>query len=254
MPSIERQEPPYLQVVRHIREQILSGHLAEGDTVPSARQITRDWQVAMATAMKALSTLRAEGLVRAVPGKGTIVDAKQHRSAHDRSAAVLRTGRIYPPGHYARILSAELTTAPEHVADALHLAVDSPVIRRQRVTFDNNDVPLSTSVSWFDGALASQAPLLLQTERIVQGTARYIEEQTGRSRGPLEQDTTYLEAEAASEEEARTLNITVGSPIMRGHNFYRDVDGEVIEYGDSAALKGLKVRIGPDQETDGKTN
>lgn len=77
MPSIQREEPPYLQVARHIREQILSGELTEGDPVPSARQITRDWNVAMATAMKALATLRTEGLVRAVPGKGTIVDATE---------------------------------------------------------------------------------------------------------------------------------------------------------------------------------
>lgn len=254
MPSIERPEPPYLQVVRHIREQILSGQLPEGSAVPSARQITRDWDVAMATAMKAITTLRAEGLIRSLPGKGTFVESKQHRSAHDRSAAVLRTGRIYPPGHYARILSAELVAAPEHVADALHLAPSSPVIRRQRVTYDTNNVPLSTSVSWFDGGLAGQAPLLLQTERIVQGTARYIEEQTGRTRGPLEQDTTYLEAEEASEEEATALGITAGAPILRGHNFYRDVDGEVIEYGDSAALKGLKVRIGPDSDNSGNGN
>lgn len=254
MPSIERQEPPYLQVVRHIREQIISGQLSDGDVVPSARQITRDWDVAIATAMKALSTLRAEGLVRAIPGKGTVVEAKQHRSAHDRSAAVLSTGRIYPPGHYARILSAELAPAPEHVADALHLAESSPVIRRQRVTYDSNNIPLSTSVSWFDGALANQAPLLLQAERIVQGTARYIEEQTGRVRGPLEQDTTYLEAGEASEEEARALNIAMGSPILRGQNIYRDIDGEVIEYGDSAALKGLKVRIGLAPKSDGNGN
>lgn len=253
MPSIERPEPPYLQVVRHIREQILSGQLPAGSTVPSARQITRDWNVAMATAMKAISTLRAEGLIRSVPGKGTFVESKQYRNAHDHSTAVLRTGRIYPPGHYARILSAELAAAPEHVADALHLAVSSPVIRRQRVTFDVNDMPLSTSVSWFDGALAGQAPLLLQTERIVQGTARYIEEQTGRVHGPLEQDTTYLEADEASEEEARALDIPVGSPILRGRNFYRDVDGEVLEYGNSAALKGLQVRIGPDPERDGNS-
>lgn len=51
VPSIERAEPPNLQVVRHIREQIRSGHLAEaeGDTVPSARQIAADWNVALAT-------------------------------------------------------------------------------------------------------------------------------------------------------------------------------------------------------------
>lgn len=250
MPSIERQEPPYLQVVRHIRDQIISGQLSEGDVVPSARRIAQEWDVAMATAMKALSTLRAEGLVKGVPGKGTVVESRHHRSAHDRTAAVLKTGRIYPPGHYAKITSAELVAAPEQVADALGLQPQAPVIRRQRITFDANDTPLSTSVSWFDGAFAAHAPLLLQAERILQGTARYVEEQTGRARGPVDQDTTYLEAAEASEEEADALRIPVGSSVLRGQNFYRDVEGEVLEYGESTALKGLKVRIGKNDEED----
>lgn len=248
MPSIERPEPAYLQVVRHIRDQIASGQLADGDPVPSARQITREWGVAMATATKALTTLRAEGLTRSIVGKGTVVEALQHRSAHDRTAAVQRTGRIYPPGHYARIVSAELTAAPEHVADALHLDPSAPVIRRERITYDANGVPLSTSVSWFDGELANSAPLLLEAERIRQGTAHYITEQTGRERRPAEHDTTYLEAEAANATEAEALNIPQQSPVLRGRNFYRDVNGDVIEYGESTALKGLKVRIGPDDE------
>ena len=60
MPVVERPEPPYLQIVRHIREQITAGELAEGDHVPSARKLATDWGVALATAVKALSTLRAE--------------------------------------------------------------------------------------------------------------------------------------------------------------------------------------------------
>lgn len=248
MPRIERAEPAYLQVVRHVREQIVSGQLPEGAAVPSARQISQQWEISLATAMKALTTLRAEGLVSAVPGKGTTVASKQHRSAHDRTTAVFRTGRIYPPGHYAQIRSAALVAAPDQVADALNLPPSSPVIRRERVTFDADSTPLSMSTSWFDGAFAAQAPLLLGTERIVQRTARYIEEQTGRARGPLDQDTTYLAAAAANEQEASSLNIPVGTPVLRGRNFFRDTDGDVLEYGESTALEGLQVRIGRNEE------
>ena len=64
---------PYLRIVAEIRGRIERGDLAPGDPVPSARQITRDWGVAIATATKVLTTLRYEGLVRAVPGVGTLV-------------------------------------------------------------------------------------------------------------------------------------------------------------------------------------
>ncbi|GAA2607522.1 TetR/AcrR family transcriptional regulator C-terminal domain-containing protein [Streptomyces lienomycini] len=51
----------------------MSGELAPGDRVPSTRLITREWGVATATATKALAVLGQEGLVRAVPGVGTLV-------------------------------------------------------------------------------------------------------------------------------------------------------------------------------------
>lgn len=66
-------EAPYRQIVGQIRAQIDSGVLRPGDRVPSARQITADWGVAIATATKALAALRAEGLVEAVRGVGTVV-------------------------------------------------------------------------------------------------------------------------------------------------------------------------------------
>ncbi|MFJ9839367.1 TetR/AcrR family transcriptional regulator C-terminal domain-containing protein [Kitasatospora sp. NPDC101155] len=46
-----------------------------GARVPSTRRITQEWGVAMATATKVLNRLREEGLVRAVPGVGTVVTA-----------------------------------------------------------------------------------------------------------------------------------------------------------------------------------
>ncbi|MFE2373422.1 TetR/AcrR family transcriptional regulator C-terminal domain-containing protein [Streptomyces sp. NPDC059398] len=66
-------QPPYLRAAAGIRRRIESGELAPGDRVPSTRAIVRECGVAMATATKALAVLRQEGLVRAVPGVGTVV-------------------------------------------------------------------------------------------------------------------------------------------------------------------------------------
>ncbi|WP_405390592.1 TetR/AcrR family transcriptional regulator C-terminal domain-containing protein [Streptomyces sp. NBC_01102] len=66
-------EPPYLRIAGEIRRRIASRELAPGDPVPSTRRITQEWGVAMATATKALGVLNQEGLVRAVPGVGTVV-------------------------------------------------------------------------------------------------------------------------------------------------------------------------------------
>lgn len=66
-------EPPYLRIAAELRRRIASRELVPGDRVPSTRAVVREWGVAMATATKALSVLRAEGLVRVLPGVGTVV-------------------------------------------------------------------------------------------------------------------------------------------------------------------------------------
>jgi AcrR family transcriptional regulator len=68
-----RPRPPYLRIVDEIRARVASGDLQPGDAVPSARRITHEWGVALATATKALASLHAEGLTRVVPGVGTVV-------------------------------------------------------------------------------------------------------------------------------------------------------------------------------------
>jgi DNA-binding transcriptional regulator YhcF (GntR family) len=66
-------EPPYRQIVSDVRRRIEAGELRPGDRVPSARAITREWGVAVATATKAHAALREEGLTVARPGVGTVV-------------------------------------------------------------------------------------------------------------------------------------------------------------------------------------
>lgn len=89
-------DPPYRRIAAEISWRITSGQLRPGDRVPSARQITREWGVAIATATKVLATLRQEGLVRAVPGVGTVVataDAPAPAPADDGAGARSRTVR-----------------------------------------------------------------------------------------------------------------------------------------------------------------
>jgi AcrR family transcriptional regulator len=66
-------QPPYRRIADEIRARITDRELRPGDPVPSARGITREWGVALATATKVLATLNAEGVTRSLPGRGTVV-------------------------------------------------------------------------------------------------------------------------------------------------------------------------------------
>jgi AcrR family transcriptional regulator len=82
--------PPYRRIADAVRERIARGELRVGDRVPSARQITRDWDVAIATATKALAVLRDEGLTVPRPGVGTVVAAAKTAPLRKREGELSR--------------------------------------------------------------------------------------------------------------------------------------------------------------------
>jgi AcrR family transcriptional regulator len=63
----------YRGIATEISNRIAHGDLRPGDRVPSTRQIAAEWGVAIATATKALADLQRRGLVRPIPGVGTVV-------------------------------------------------------------------------------------------------------------------------------------------------------------------------------------
>jgi DNA-binding transcriptional regulator YhcF (GntR family) len=63
----------YQDVAEAIRARIEAGELAPGDRIPSTRAIVAEFGIAMATASKVIAALRQEGLVRVLPGVGTVV-------------------------------------------------------------------------------------------------------------------------------------------------------------------------------------
>ncbi len=109
---------PYARIVADLRERIEKGELAPGDRVPSTREITRRWGVAMATATKALGVLRQEGLVRAVRGSGTVVEANP--PGHGRTAAPGPD-----QGRSRRPVTSEAALTPDRIARAAIAIADA---------------------------------------------------------------------------------------------------------------------------------
>lgn len=119
--------PPYAQIAAELRDQIEKGTLAPGDRVPSTREITQRWGVAMATATRALAALRQEGIVRPIPGVGTVVAGRQ--PADGRAVALARPATSRGPAAARRpgtsdprLASGRIVAAAIAVADAEGLA------------------------------------------------------------------------------------------------------------------------------------
>ncbi|MDQ3765227.1 MAG: GntR family transcriptional regulator [Actinomycetota bacterium] len=65
--------PPYEQVAEHYRDAIRAGRLTVGDELPSVRRIAGQWNIATATAQRALDLLRSEGWIESRPGRPSVV-------------------------------------------------------------------------------------------------------------------------------------------------------------------------------------
>ena len=73
MISNRSEQPIYAQIELQIKEQILSGELAEGETLPSIRKLAKEIGVSVITTTRAYSDLEKEGYIATVQGKGSVV-------------------------------------------------------------------------------------------------------------------------------------------------------------------------------------
>lgn len=121
-------EPVHQRIVAELRGRIDRGELAVGDRVPSTRELTRQWGVAMATATKALTALRHEGLVHAVPGVGTVVAGGRPAAVRSRAERGLAVGQIVVAA--IRIADAEGLTAVSMRRVAAELGVATMALYR----------------------------------------------------------------------------------------------------------------------------
>src|ERR1700687_2014980 len=115
-------QPLYLQVKRHILDNIGSGKWGTSTRVPSENDIVKSFGVSRMTANRALRELRDEGVLVRIAGVGSFV-ADQHAHAHTpqiRSIAdeIRRRGHV----HRAEVVSLERIRAEAELGEDLRVA------------------------------------------------------------------------------------------------------------------------------------
>ena len=65
--------PIYAQIKEQVKEQILTGELAENETLPSLRQLARNLKISVLTTTRAYNELEQEGFITSRQGKGFFV-------------------------------------------------------------------------------------------------------------------------------------------------------------------------------------
>jgi GntR family transcriptional regulator len=82
-------DPIYEQISKQIKSQILSGDLAEGETLPSIRRLAQDLQISVITTKRAYDELEREGFLNTVGGKGTFVAVQNQELLKEKRMKVV---------------------------------------------------------------------------------------------------------------------------------------------------------------------
>lgn len=73
-------EPIYRQIAQQLRRLIASGQLAQGEELPSVREVAGQQAINPMTVSRAYGQLEAEGLLERRRGKGMVVAARSTRT------------------------------------------------------------------------------------------------------------------------------------------------------------------------------
>jgi GntR family histidine utilization transcriptional repressor len=131
-------QPLYLQVKRHILDNIRSGKWGTSTRVPSENDIVRSFGVSRMTANRALRELRDAGVLVRVAGVGSFV-ADQHAHAHPlKIRSIADEIRERGHAHRAEIISLERVRAAPELAADFSIASRSELYCSVIVHFEND--------------------------------------------------------------------------------------------------------------------
>jgi GntR family transcriptional regulator len=68
--------PIYDQIYTQVKQQIISGELAEDEALPSIRSLAKDLRISVITTKRAYDELERDGFIYTVAGKGSFVAAR----------------------------------------------------------------------------------------------------------------------------------------------------------------------------------
>lgn len=232
------QEPqlPSRRIADAVRSLITSGELAPGDKLPSERELARRFSTARNTAREAIRLLTEEGLVTAQHGRGVFVREKHRmfRWGSERySRRTYRETGLTPfrlemkrQGKTARVevTAIDHITPPFDVAVRLIASPEEPSVVRRCNTYYADDEPLqvvTTYIRWAD----ADGTALLQPQAGPGGIYGRLEE-----RGHvMTSGQDEILARMASHDEANTLDLPLGIPVLEVLHTSYDQDGQPFE-------------------------
>ena len=222
--------PLYLQIARHITEQIRSGAFRAGDRLPSAHEIVKRYNVSTITARAAIKELHSDGIAISHQGRGTYV-----REASDAETLwqVAAAGEGLLAGSHSEVQVVWRKQAPaaKWLADRFALSQPSAVYTLRTVRTLDEKPYMVTDIFHppFVGQTLTDQDYdeLVQHKRLVSGI---VEERCGIEVANI---NLHIGAEAADTGIAKMLDVDRGKPLLVIDREFVASDGTVVQIGRS---------------------
>ena len=234
-----RRNSRFTEIAALLRARILAGEWAPGSTLPVLDALATEYGADKNTVSRAISeVLEPEGLVWAVPRRGTIVRhgmARPHRMRGNlvkRNVATNGPGYSFPSASGQEVWRHHITPTakPERLDDPriarlLKVPAGSEILLRHRVTGPEAEPPFQVNNSWVHPRVADIPGVAGQATG--PGDWLYRIEQAGH--GPLSW-MEYHRARLPTTVEAAELQIPVTMPVMEIVRVGRSaLDGDPVE-------------------------
>lgn len=234
--------PKFQAILNHYKTLIIAGQLQAGDTLPTVRGVAEKWQVAHATAARAMRELQSEGYAY-TSGKTTLVADRGQAELTLRLPIVgtRRRGLMLPADASIRgeLTEAGLVVPPAYVSHVLGYEPGERVVRREALIRRGQKV-IELSVRWYPD-YSEAIPEMLETgDPRLNGwphIAMRIAEETGRSQ---EAGLDSVHARTTDEREARLMRIAEGAAVMARVTTWGDREG-VQEYFEGVYPEGVVI-------------
>ncbi|MFE2419698.1 GntR family transcriptional regulator [Streptomyces hokutonensis] len=223
MPKAEQdaydRRPLHERIAADLRDEIMSGDLQPGASLPSTQRLKDRFEASNATVQKALQVLKDERLV--IGRAGASVTVREHRQETIRPAD---TGQPAPPGEQyswltvagrrgkrgsIELLEVTEVQPPTDVTAALGLSEGgTAVLRSQVLSYD--DVPVELVKSYYPVELA-RGTAMAEKRKIRGGTPALLAEMGYRPRHTVDR----VSARVPTQEQFEALQLPSDLPVLR---------------------------------------
>ncbi len=224
------------EVRRRILAEIANGQLRPGQKLGAERDLAIDLQVSRSTLRQALTVLEETGVVRRLPGRGGGTFVSPEKIDRDLSQIVgvpsLLRGQGFTSG--TRLISAAVLLADPKTQMALGLSDGDYIFEVVRIRLADS-IPISLEHARFP---AEMFPGLLERPL---GNSLYELLSKHYDTTP-DEAVEHIDLVNATSDEARILEVPLGSPLLSIIRTTMDTKGRKIEYSHDL-FRGDRTRI-----------